>query len=448
LFVVDMPQAIESLSALERRVDLTVPAAAIEQEVKSRLAKLARNIKMPGFRPGKVPLKMVAQTYGAQVQAEVLNDKVGEAFSSAVAAGKLRVAGSPRLEPRTGEGAANDKDFSFSATFEVYPEISVGDLSSAEVQRALCPVGDKEIDRTLEIMRNQRATFESVNRPAQDRDVVTIDFKGTFAEGEHAGHVFEGGSATDFKFTLGEGRMLPDFEAAVRGMSAGQSKTFGLTFPADYGAQPLAGKPVHFEVALKQVQQPVPPVIDADFARSLGIADGDISRMRAEIKNNLDREVAARLKARTKDSAMSVLLGAATFDVPKSLVEAEKQRLAESARSDLIARGMAAKDAPLPLDLFAAQAERRVRLGLLVGEVIRANNLQPRPDQIRKLVENIAQSYEKPQEVINWYLSDRKRLSELETVALEDNVTDWVLQRARVVDTPVEFDELMGHTNR
>jgi trigger factor len=441
-----MPQAIESLSALERRVDLTVPAAAIEQEVKSRLAKLARNIKMPGFRPGKVPLKMVAQTYGAQVQAEVLNDKVGEAFSSAVAAGKLRVAGSPRLEPRTGE--ANDKDFSFSATFEVYPEISVGDLSSAEVQRALCPVGDKEVDRTLEIMRKQRATLETVNRPAQDQDVVTIDFKGTFAEGEHAGHTFEGGSATDFKFTLGEGRMLPDFEAAVRGMSAGQSKTFGLTFPADYGAQALAGKPVHFEITLKQVQQPALPPIDADFARSLGIADGNIDRMRAEIKNNLDREVASRLKARTKDSAMSVLLRAAMFDVPKSLVEAEKQRLAEGARSDLIARGMAAKDAPLPLELFAQQAERRVRLGLLVGEVIRANNLQPRPDQIRKLVESIAQSYEKPQEVINWYLSDRKRLSELETVALEDNVTDWVLQRAKVVDTPVEFDELMGHTNK
>ena len=441
-------QQIETLGALERRVDLTVPAAVIEQEVKSRLTKLARTMKMPGFRPGKVPMKMVAQTYGAQVQAEVLNDKVGEAFSSAVAAENLRVAGPPRLEPRTGDGAANDQDLAFSATFEVYPDIKLGDMSNVEVQRALCAVGDMEVDRTLEIMRKQRATFEQVNRAPQDQDIVTLDFKGTFTEGEHAGHAFEGGSASDFKFTLGEGKMLPDFEAAVRGMTPGQSKTFRLTFPSDYGAQVLAGKPVQFEVTLKQVQQPVLPPIDADFARSLGITDGDISKMRAEIKSNLEREVGSRLKARTKDNAMMALMAAASFDVPKSLVEADKQRLAEAARTDLIARGMAAKDAPLQPDLFAAQAERRVRLGLLVGEVVRTNNLQPRPDQIRKLVENIAQSYEKPQDVISWYLSDRKRLSELETVALEDNVTDWVLQRARVVDTPIGFDELMGHTGR
>lgn len=440
-----MQQTIQSLGALERRVDLTVPAAAIEQEVKTRLAKLARNMKLPGFRPGKVPLKMVAQTYGAQVQAEVLNDKVGEAFNSAVTAGNLKVAGQPRLEARTAEGGESENDLAFSATFEIYPEVSVNDLSAAQVQRAMCTLGDAEIDRTLEIMRKQRATFESVERPAHDDDIVTIDFHGTHAQGEHAGQPFEGGHATDFKFTLGEGRMLPQFESAVRGMSIGQSKKFSLTFPADYGAQALAGKPVEFDVTIKQVQQPLLPTIDADFARSLGVPEGDLSKMRAEITNNLQREVASRLKARTKDNAMTVLLGASSFEVPKSLVEADKQRLAEAARSDLIERGMATKDAPLPLDLFAPQAERRVRLGLLLAEVVRDNNLQPRQDQIRKLVEDIAQSYEKPQDVINWYLSDRKRLSDLETVALEDNVTNWVLQRAKVVDTPVGFDELMGH---
>ncbi len=443
-----MQQTIQSLSALERRVDLTVPAAVIEQEVKTRLAKLARDMKMPGFRPGKVPIKMVAQTYGAQVQAEVLNDKVGEAFNSAVTAGNLKVAGQPRLEARTVEGGEHEKDLAFSATFEIYPDITIGDLSGTELRRATCSIGEAEIDRTLEIMRKQRATFEPVQRPAQDEDVVTIDFKGTHADGENAGQAFDGGSADDFKFSLGEGRMLPDFEAAVRGMAPGQSKTFALTFPADYGAQALAGKPVAFEVSVKQVQQPVLPPVDGEFARSLGVADGDVTKMRAEIRNNLAREVASRLKARTKDNAMSALLSASTFEVPKSLVESEKQRLAEGARSDLIARGMAAKDAPLPLDLFAPQAERRVRLGLLMGEVVRANNLQSRPDQIRKLVEEIAQSYEKPQDVINWYLSDRKRLSDLETAALEDNVTNWVLQHAKVVDTPVEFDELMGHQRK
>ncbi|MGZ9059379.1 MAG: trigger factor, partial [Burkholderiaceae bacterium] len=435
------------------RVDLTVPAAAIEQEVKTRLAKLARDLKMPGFRPGKVPIKMVAQTYGAQVQAEVLNDKVGEAFNSVVTAGNLKVAGQPRLEPRSmadSENPADDssKDLNFSATFEIYPDISVGDLSNAALQRPTCSIGEAEVDRTLQIMRKQRSTFEDDQRPAQDEDAVTIDFKGTHAEGENSGQPFEGGSASDFKFTVGEGRMLPEFEAAVRGMSPGQSKTFGLKFPADYGAQTMAGKAANFDVTVKSVQQPRLQPIDAEFARSLGVADGDVTKMRNEIKNNLGREVASRLKARTKDQAMAALLAASSFEVPKSLVESEKQRLAETARSDLIARGMAAKDAPLPLDLFAPEAERRVRLGLLLGEVVRSNNLQSRPDQIRKLVEEIAQSYEKPQDVINWYLSDRKRLAELETVALEDNVTNWVLERAKVVDTPVEFDELMGHKGK
>ncbi|MEP6607872.1 MAG: trigger factor [Burkholderiaceae bacterium] len=448
-----MQQTIQSLGPLERRVDLTVPAAVIEQEVKTRLAKLARNMKMPGFRPGKVPMKMVAQNYGAQVQAEVLSDKVGEAFNSAVTAGNLRVAGQPRLEARTVDSEPKDvsetpSDLTFSATFEIYPEVSIGDLSGAEVQRATASVGDAEIDRTLEIMRKQRATFEPVQRAAQDGDVVTIDFNGTLAEGDHAGEAFEGGQATDFRFTLGEGRMLPEFEAAVRGMASEQSKTFALTFPADYNAQAMAGKRVDFNVSVKQVEQPLLPPLDAEFARSLGVVDGDVSKMRSEISNNLQREVALRLKARTKDQAMGALLAVSSFEVPRSLVEAEKQRLAESARNDLISRGMAPKDAPLPLELFGPQAERRVRLGLLLSEAVRANNLQPRPDQIRKLVEEIAQSYEKPQDVINWYLTDRKRLSDLESVALEDNVTNWVLGRTKVVDTAVAFDELMGHKDR
>jgi trigger factor len=435
-----MQATVESLGALERRIDLTVPSEAIDKEVQTRLNRLARTVKMPGFRPGKVPLKMIAQTYGAQVHAEVMNDKVGEAFNSAVSANNLRVAGSPRLEPRAVEGS---QDLTISATFEIYPEIAVGDLSGVEVQRAVCPVGDAEVDRTLEIMRKQRATYEDIERAAATDDVVTVDFKGT-----QDGTPFDGGSATDFRFALGQGRMLPEFEAAVTGMKPGESRSFPLTFPADYTAKDLAGKTVQFEVTLKKVQQPVLPAVDEDFAKSLGIADGDLQRMRTEIRTNLEREVASRLRARTKDSVMNGLLSVASFDVPKSLVESDKQRLAEMARNDLASRGVAAGDAPLPLDLFQAQAERRVRLGLLLGEVVRTHGLQPRPDHIRKLVEEMAQSYERPQEVINWYLSDRKRLGELETVALEDNVTNWVLERAKVTDTPVAFDELMGHTGQ
>ncbi len=435
-----MQQTMETSGALERRLDLSVPADAIEKEVQARLAKLARNVKLPGFRPGKVPMKMVAATYGAQVQAEVLNDKVGEAFNSAVNAGKLRVAGAPRLEPRTVEGSS---DLAFSATFEIYPEIAVGDLAVMEVQKATCPVGDAEIDRTLDIMRRQRANYEDVARAAARDDIVTVDFVGSID-----GAPFEGGSATDFAFTVGQGRMLPEFEAAVVGMSAGESKTFPLTFPGDYTAKNLAGKQAEFKVTVKKVQQPVLPAIDADFAKSLGITDGDLDKMRKEVRTNLEREVSTRLKARTKDSALSALLTSTRFEVPKSLVEEDKQRLSDMARRDLAARGVKAEEGPLPLELFSAQAERRVRLGLLVGELVRANGLQPKPDQIRRLVEELAQSYERPQDVVNWYLSDRKRLGELEATALEDNVTRWVLDHAKVAETPVAFDELMGHNQR
>ncbi len=429
-------QNFETLSALERRIDIAVPAAEINKEVTARLTKLARTVRMPGFRPGKVPMKMVASSYGAQVQAEVLNDKVGEAFNSALKGSNLRVAGTPQLTPKEGAG----EQLAFSATFEVYPEIRIGDLSSAEVQRAVCPVGDAEIDKTIDIMRRQRAKFEAVDRAAADGDRLTIDFVGRID-----GTPFEGGSGTDFAFTLGQGRMLADFEAALRGAASGSTKTFPVQFPADYRATDLAGKTAQFEVTVKKVEQPLLPPVDAEFARSLGIADGDLAKMRAEVQANLQREVSTRLRARTKDSVMAALLAAAQFDVPKSLVQEEQQRLAEMARADLVARGIDAKEAPLPPDVFAPQAQRRVRLGLLIAELVRAENLQARQDQVRKAIEEIAQSYEKPAQVIQWYLGSRERLAEVESMTLENNVVDWVLKRARVIDVTVPFDELMGH---
>lgn len=431
-----MQQNIETLGALERRVDLTVPAAEIEKEVSARLNRLSRTVRMPGFRPGKVPLKMVAASYGAQVQADVLNDKIGEAFSAIVSASRLRVAGMPRVEPKTGAAGG---DVAFSATFEVYPEIRIGDLAAVEVRRAVCPVGDAEIDETIAIMRKQRATYEGVERGATDGDRVIVDYRGSLD-----GTPFEGGTATHFPFTVGEGRMLPEFEAAVRGMKAGESKTFPLTFPADYRAPELAGRTAQFEVTVRKVEEPKLPAVDAEFARSLGVADGDLAKMRDEIRANLEREVGVRLKSRTKESVMNALLASTAFEVPKTLVREDQQRLAEMARADLTARGVQMKDAPIPVELFAAQAERRVRLGLLLAELVRSENLQARQDQIRKAIEDIAQSYERPAEVIQWYLGNRERVAEIESVVLEDNVVQWVLQRAKVVDAPVAFNELMG----
>jgi trigger factor len=433
-----MSQTIETLDGLERRIQLTVPAADLENEVKQRLVKLARTLRMPGFRPGKVPMKMVVASYGAQVQAEVLNDKVGAAFDAAVTANQLRVAGAPRLEAKSqGEDAGN---LAFDATFEVFPEIKVADLSTVEVEQAVCPVGDAEVDKTIEIMRRQRATFAEVERAAAAGDRVTIDFVGSID-----GTPFQGGSGTDFPLTLGQGRMLPGFEEAVIGMKTGEKKTFPLNFPADYRATELAGKTTSFDVTAKKVEQANLPEVDAEFARALGVKTGDLEKMRSEIKANLDREVAARLKARTKDSVMQGLLSVAQFELPKALVQREQERLAEAARADLTARGMVATDVPLESALFAPQAERRVRLGLIVAELVRVHGLQARQDQVRKSIDQIAQSYEKPAEVIQWYLGNRERLSELENAVTEDNVTNWALQHAKSTDKPVAFDELMGH---
>ena len=431
-----MLQEVENLGALQRRLDISVPAESLAKEVSVRLAKLARSVKMPGFRPGKVPMKMIASSYGTQVQAEVLNDKIGEAFNAEVKARQLRVAGTPLVSPKPGgEGG----QLTFSATFEVYPEIEVGALGSFAVQKAVCAISEAEVDKTIDIMRRQRAKAVPVDRSAADGDRTTVDYQGSID-----GVVFDGGSANDFPFVLGQGRMLPEFEAAVRGMKAGEAKTFALTFPADYRAVEVAGKTASFDINVKKVEQLDLPEVDAAFARQLGVRDGDVAKMRAEVRANLEREVASRLRAKTKDSVMSALLGAATFELPKSLIEADSERLLELARNDLAARGVDPRESQLSADVFVPQAERRVRLGLLVGEVVRTQNLQPRQDQIRKRLEEIAQSYERPAEVIQWYLGNRQRLSEVETMVMEDNVVDWVLGRASVTDTPVAFDELMG----
>ncbi len=433
-----MSQTIETLEGLERRIQLTVPAADLDREVQQRLNKLARTVRMPGFRPGKVPMKMVAASYGAQVQAEVLNDKVGAAFDAAVSANQLRVAGNPRLEPKS--TGSDGGDLAFDATFEVFPDIKVGELSGVAIQRAVCPVGDTEVDKTLEIMRRQRAQYAVVERAARNDDRVTVDFVGSLD-----GVPFQGGSGTDFAITLGQGRMLPGFEDAVVGMSVGDKKTFPLTFPADYRATELAGKTTSFDVTVKKIEEPSYPAIDGEFAKALGIKDGDIGRMRAEIKANLEREVAGRLKARTKDSVMQGLLTVAQFDLPKSLVQREQQRLAEGARADLVARGIQAGEAPIPADVFAPQAEQRVRLGLIVTELVRQHGLQARQDQVRKSIDQIAQSYERPAEVIQWYLGNKERLADLENAVTEDNVVAWALEHAKTTDVAVAFDDLMGN---
>ena len=431
-----MAANVESLGALERRVSMRVPVEEIERQVDERLKKLARNVRMPGFRPGKVPLKLVAQTYGPQVRSEVLGDAVQKAFTEVVKEANLRVAGYPRIEKKAG---ADDKALEFSATFEVYPEVKLGDISAASIERPQVEVDDAAVDRTIEILRKQRTRFVPASRPARDGDRLTVDFEGTIA-----GQAFDGGKAENFVFTPGEGRMLPEFEAAARGMSPGESKAFPVRFPDNYHGKDVAGKEALFEMKVKSVEEPQLPALDAEFAKQLGVADGDLAKMRSEIRANVEREVKKRVDARIKGQALQALLDAAPMELPKSLVEMETQQLVERGAADLQARGVKPEQVPLNPASFEGAAKRRVALGLIIAELARAENLQPKPAEVRAIVEQEAQSYESPAEVVKWLYMQPQRLSEMEGVALEANVVKWVLSKAKAVDKPVSFDELMG----
>ncbi|TMH32025.1 MAG: trigger factor [Betaproteobacteria bacterium] len=427
---------VETLGTLERRVSMSVPAAEIEREVDTRLKKLARNVKMPGFRPGKVPLKLIAQTYGPQVRSEVLSDAVQKAFTDVVKEANLKVAGFPRIEKKDGGDTAA---LEFSATFEVYPEVKLGDLAGVTIERPQVTVDDAAVDRTIGILRKQRTRFVPVERPAKEGDRLTVDFSGTID-----GEPFAGGKGENFVFALGEGRMLPEFDAAAQGMRAGETKTFELTFPADYHGKEVAGKRASFELSMKSVEEPQLPEVDAEFAKSLGIAEGDVAKMRSEIRANVERETNKRIEARVKAQVLQALLDRTPLELPKSLVQMEAQQLVERAAADLQARGMKPGQIPLDPAAFEATAKRRVALGLIIGELARAENLQPKPAEVRAAVEQEAATYESPAEVVKWFYMQPQRLSEMEGMALEANVVKWVLGRATVVDKPVAFDDLMG----
>jgi len=433
-----MAVTVETLEKLERRITLTLPAATINGEVENRLKKLSRTVKADGFRPGKVPMSVVAQRYGYSVQYEVVNDRVGTAFNEATNEAKLRVAGAPRI---TQKDESPEGSLAFDATFEVYPEIVLGDLTAAEVERVSTEVSEAAIDRTVEILRKQRRTFglRAKDEGAVETDRVTIDF-----EGKIDGEPFDGGKAEAFQFLIGEGQMLEQFDKAVRGMKVGDSKTFPLQFPADYHGKDVAGKEADFLVTVSKIEAQNLPQIDEAFAKSLGIKEASVEALRADVKTNLEREVKFRVQARNKAAVMDALSNAAQLDLPNALVAGEADRLMESARADLKQRGV--KDADkveLPADIFKPQAERRVRLGLVVAELVRVHNLRAKPEQLQAHIEELSQSYEKPGEVMRWYLGDRQRMSEVEAVVIENNVTEFVLGTAKVVDKVLPFDELM-----
>jgi trigger factor len=433
-----MEANLETLGRLERRLSVAVPVAEIDSEVDTRLKKLTRTVKMHGFRPGKVPYKVVAQQFGPQVRQEVLGDTVEKSFGEAVRQQKLRVAGYPKFEAKPLAEDANA--FEYSATFEVYPEVARVDLSQVAITRPQLEIGEAEVDKTIEIMRKQRTSYDATERAAAIGDRLTLNYRGTIDEA-----AFDGSTAQDYAVVLGEGQLLPDFEQQLAGMKGGESKAFDVRFPDDYHGKEVAGKTARFEVTVTQVAAPRLPEIDAEFARSLGVADGELAKMRAEVRANLEREVKLRLKNRVKEQVMQALLDATQIEAPKSLVDLETERLRQRMRQDLGARGVQLKDdMPMPSEVFEKQAQRNVSLGLVLAELVRANNLYPKPEQVKAVVEEQAQSYERPAEVVKWFYQSPDRLRDIESAVMEDNVVAWALGTARTEDKAIEFDELMG----
>ncbi|MCR4298403.1 MAG: trigger factor [Gallionella sp.] len=430
--------SVETVSALKRRLNASIPQQAIRGEVATRLKKIGRTAKISGFRPGKVPAKILEQHYGAQAHQEALGDALQRSFAEAAQLNNLRVAGYPQFEIKTND--LNADSIEYSATFEVYPEVVMGDLSGETVERLVYELAQADVDDTIVTLRKQRAVFEPVDRAAQAEDQVRIDFVGRLD-----GEIFQGGEASDYPFVLGVGRMLPEFEAAIIGMKAGDTKSFDMTFPEDYHGKNVAGKQVTFTITLHRVEEPRLPEVDAAFAESVGIEDGDVSKLESEVSTNLQREVVRRLKVRNKEAAMNALLKVALFDLPKALVEWEVQNLMQQAMRDMESRGMKVKDVMLSPELFTERAIKRIKLGLIFAELAQKHKLTAKPEQVRALVEDHAQSFDQPEEVVSWLYANPSQLQEMESLALEENVAGWITGQTRTIDKAVSFKELMGN---
>jgi len=432
-----MPQQIENLGALERKVTLQFAKSDLLPQRQGKLKQLGKNLKIAGFRPGKVPAKMVEKQYGQQVDFELSFDHASNQFFEFAKAEKIQLVGQPRLEPKSELDA---EQIEFDAYFEVFPEVVIGDISSAQVTQYQTELSEQEVDNTLELLRKQRVVYQarSSELPAQTDDQVTIDFVGTLD-----GVEFSGGKADDFKFVIGQGQMLPEFEAAAIALAVGQERIFPLTFPIDYHGKDVAGKTVEFKIVMKQVEYPELPEINDEFAASLGIAEGGVSQVRTEISKNLAREIARRTKGLLKKQAMDILSNACAFDLPAFLVSQEEERLIEMARQDLEQRGVPnAKDAPIPEGMFTPQAKERVKLCLILNSLVKEHGLKASPEQIQSEIEDQAASYDDPQEVTRWYYSDPARLSDIESIVMESNVVKYVMEKATVIDKNVTFAEL------
>lgn len=433
-----MGSNVENLGALERRFDITISRENLQNEIDNRLKQIAKTTRLQGFRPGKVPLKIVVQMYGAQVQQDVLNDAVHKEFKETVKEHNLQVVGYPRFEEKlSGDDTATL--YTVSATFEIYPVVALGDLSQHSIERPEVRLSEADIDKTLEMICKQRTTYQSIDREAKAGDRVKINYRGTID-----GKDFTGGTADDVQLIIGGGKFLKDFENSLIGMKPGNNKSFDVIFPEDYHNKDLAGKTVTFEVTLILLEEPIIPEVDADLAKSLGIDDGDLKKLREGIQKDLEREVSRRVRTKLKEQVMQVLLDSTPLEVPNVLINQEIERLMQDARKDLEARGMKSKEIPLSADLFKGKAEYRIKLGLILSELVKEHALKATSEQVRSIIEDVAQSYENPEQVVKWHYASPERLQEAESLALEENVVNWALGKIKQINKPATFDELMG----
>ncbi len=433
-----MSATIEQLENLERKIVVTVKWDDINAEFDKRLKQTAKKARIDGFRPGHAPLKMVASMYGASIQNDVLNDLAQAAFNQEIVEQKVRIADLLRVEA-VESAEQNDQEFKAAFIFEVLPEVNLADLSALNIEKSVASVGDAEVDQTIDILRKQRTRYNRVEREAQNEDRVIIDFAGKID-----GVPFDGGSSENYAFVLGQGQMLPEFEAGILGLKENESKDVEVNFPEDYHGKDVAGKTAVITITVKNVAAAELPAVDEQFAKALGIADGDVAKMREEVKKNVSREVKRRVDAQNVEAVMAALREAHQFDLPRSLVNSEAERLAEEMKQNFVQQGLDAKDLQLPADMFTDRAEERVKLGLILPVLVEQNQLNPSEEQIKAIVTEFAESYEDPQEVIDWYFADRQRLQGPMNLALEANVVDFVLGKAKVTEKALSFDEVMA----
>ncbi|MGD8407505.1 MAG: trigger factor [Thiohalophilus sp.] len=431
-----MQVSVEATGGLERRMTVNVDEETIASAVDDRLKNMTRTVKLKGFRKGKVPFKVVKQHYGQQVRDEVVGEVLQSTFYEAVSQEKLQPAGSPSfddLKNEPGQGLA------YTATFEVYPDVELAPLADQTVEKPVTDISDADIDNMIETIRKQNISWQSVEREAKEGDRVSLDFTGKI-EGE----TFEGGTGKGMQVELGSGRMIPGFEDGLLGAKAGEDRNLEVTFPENYHAANLAGKPVVFETHINSVEEAVLPEVDAEFAKQLGVESGDLDEMRKEVRDNMQRELDNRLRAMLKEAVMDTLLEANQIDVPKSMIENEEKALLQNMLQNLASQGMQQQDlSNINPQMFHDQAVKRVSLGLIMSEIVKDNDLKVDPEMVKARIQEIAAPYEHPEEVVKWYQSDRQRLSEVESLVFEDQVVDWVIEHAKVVEKPVAFDEIM-----